>query len=137
MNEVLVLPPSPLFGPESCPGYESCAAPLCPRDAPTLKGGQWFVGEPVCCARAFVSVPWLRTQKRIARVMDGQGAEAGYFTVGMLSTIQRVTKGVRGVDPDGRAGEYSWQRQREAGVNRYGESSHMPPLSHHPPVVGG
>lgn len=101
-------------GPETCPSFEGCAAPLCPLDSPSLRAGQWFAGEAVCSARRFGGLPWLRTQRRLAPLLKGR--DVGCFTVKMLAAIKNLSPAITGVDPDKLPnGEIAWLRSRRRG----------------------
>lgn len=81
---------------EDCPSYDGCIAPLCPLDG-SLPDAIWFSNEPICKARGYQRLHWIKAQKKIARI----GAD-GYFTHRMLENTRRVGKGIGGIDPDSR-----------------------------------
>lgn len=77
-----------------CPHFDACNAPLCPLD-PGSTAGVWFADEPVC---ARTEVPdWVKRQRKIGRVAD---YSAGMFTLEMLNHPGRVSRGIRGIDPE-------------------------------------
>ncbi len=80
----------------TCTLFESCLAPLCPLDLMSLKG-IWYPDEEICRSRSQGGRPWIRSQRRIAKV-TGHGA--GYFTLEMLSRLVVIRKGITGLDPD-------------------------------------
>ncbi len=80
----------------SCTLFESCLAPLCPMDPVSLKG-IWYPDEEICRSRSQGGQPWIRAQRRIAKVA---GHGAGYFTFEMLSRLVLIRKGITGLDPD-------------------------------------
>jgi hypothetical protein len=80
----------------TCTLFESCLAPLCPLDPSSLKG-IWYPDEDICRSRSQGGRPWIRAQRRIAKV-TGHGA--GYFTLEMLSRLVVIRKGITGLDPD-------------------------------------
>lgn len=79
-----------------CTLFESCLAPLCPLDPSSLKG-IWYPDEEICRSRSQGNRPWIRAQRRLAKVA---GSGAGYFTVEMLGRLVVVRKGIAGLDPD-------------------------------------
>lgn len=79
-----------------CTLFESCFAPLCPLDPVSLKG-IWYPDEEICRSRSQGGRPWIRSQRRIAKVA---GHGAGYFTLEMLSRLVVIRKGITGLDPD-------------------------------------
>ena len=82
-----------------CRYFDMCAAPLCPKDEAAAVGA-WFPDESICrCA----DVPaWVKRQRKI-----GRKAAAGFcFTVAMLAHDCRITKNMKGVDPDPSGGEF-------------------------------
>jgi len=88
-------PPSGQRRP-ACTLYESCLAPLCPLDPSSLKG-IWYPDEEICRSRSQGNRPWIRAQRRLARVA---GSGAGYFTVEMLGRLAVIRKGIAGLDSD-------------------------------------
>jgi hypothetical protein len=77
-----------------CRYFDGCSAPLCPKD----KGAgncSWFPDEDIC---RLADVPeWVKRQKRVSR----KAVPGGYFTLAMLKQDCRISKGMKGVDPDG------------------------------------
>jgi hypothetical protein len=67
----------------------------------------WFPDEDIC---RLADVPdWVKRQRKVSR----RAALGGYFTVAMLEQDCHVSKGIRGIDPDGTdqvraAGEAAW-----------------------------
>jgi hypothetical protein len=81
-------------GRPSCGLYEDCISPLCPLDKSSLKD-IWYPDEEICRSRTHGNLPWIRTQRKIAR------AEAsGYFTLEILNSIRTIRKGITGLDPN-------------------------------------
>ncbi len=80
----------------SCTLFEDCLAPLCPLDQSSLKG-IWYPDEEICRSRSQGGRPWIRAQRRLAKVA---GSGAGYFTLEMLSRLVVIRKGITGLDPD-------------------------------------
>jgi len=80
----------------TCTLFESCLAPLCPLDPASLKG-VWYADEEICRARSQGGRPWVRSQRRIAKVAEHS---AGYFTIEMLNRLVVIRKGITGLDPD-------------------------------------
>ncbi len=80
----------------ACTLFESCLAPLCPLDPSSLRG-IWYPDEEICRSRTQGNRPWIRAQRRLAKVA---GSGAGYFTLEMLSRLVVIRKGIAGLDPD-------------------------------------
>lgn len=95
---------------EKCGLFEGCDAPLCPLQQNTLEGGLWYPDEEICRARKFQSLPWIKKQKRIAKL--GLTPDDGFLPVSMLTAIQVVTKNLKGADPDDFESEAKWLKQR-------------------------
>lgn len=95
---------------EQCKSLEDCEAPLCPLEESSKKHGLWYADEGICRARKFQSLPWVRKQKRIAKL--GLTVDDGFFTVEMLNSADRITKNLKGADPDDFGSEAKWLRQR-------------------------
>jgi len=92
-----------------CPHFDTCSSPLCPL-APNLKDLICYPDEEICRARKFQSLPWIKKQKRIAKL--GLTVDDGFFTVTMLNAIQVVTKNLKGADPSDFGSEAKWLKQR-------------------------
>ena len=97
---------------ENCSKYESCGAPLCPLDPPSLTNGIWYPDEEICKARKFQYLPWIEKQKRI--IKHRLTADNGFFTVKMLYSIRAVTKTLKGANPDDPDSETKWLKKRGA-----------------------
>lgn len=98
-----------------CRAYESCAAPLCPKD---VNAGRclWFADEPVCTLR---KVPdWVRKQRRIARLPNTDLSK--YFTLYMLNATRRIGCGVRGADPNHADADKVWVARRMGQIRKRG-----------------
>ena len=80
----------------ACSLYETCMAPLCPKD-PSSLNGIWYPDEEICRSRNQGGRPWIRAQRRLAKIA---GSGAGYFTVEMLGRLVVIRKGITGLDPD-------------------------------------
>jgi len=76
----------------------------------TLERGVWYADEGICRARRLQTLPWLKKQKRIAKL--GLTVDDGFFTVMMLDSIRVVTKHLKGADPDDFASEQKWLKHR-------------------------
>jgi hypothetical protein len=77
-----------------CKYFDGCSAPLCPKDAGIAKRA-WFPDEDIC--RLAGAPDWVRRQRRVAK----KAAQGGYFTLAMLRQDCRISKNMKGVDPDG------------------------------------
>ena len=51
---------------DTCPNV-ACSAPICPIDKGSLKNARWYPDEPVCPYKEYANLPWIITQKRIAK----------------------------------------------------------------------
>jgi hypothetical protein len=77
-----------------CKYFDGCSAPLCPKDE-GVADRTWFPDEDIC---RLADVPdWVKRQKKISR----KAATGGYFTLAMLKQDCRISKGMKGIDPDG------------------------------------
>jgi hypothetical protein len=78
----------------------------------TVEHGRWYADEQICKAKKFQNLPWIRKQKRIARL--GLAIDDGFFTVRMLNSIQAtaITKNLKGADSDYLISELKWLEQR-------------------------
>jgi len=83
---------------KDCAHFDYCDAPICPLDESSMKNATWFPDEEICRLQTYGQVPWIRQQKKIARVIGTY--EAGCFTVAMLSHRCAIAKGTKGLDPD-------------------------------------
>lgn len=82
-----------------CPHFDSCSAPLCPEDPASLVHGAWFGDEEVCRRADYRSLPIVHVQRRIARLTSGDPGR-GCFTAPMLGQGCRLTRAIRGIDPE-------------------------------------
>jgi len=76
----------------------------------SLANGVFYGDEQICRVRKFQSLPWIKKQKRIARL--GLTIDDGYFSHRMLTSIRAVTKNLKGADPDDFDSEEKWLKQR-------------------------
>ena len=82
-----------------CKYYDGCSAPFCPM----LNDEQnmsyiWYPDEEIC--RKVKGVPaWVRKQRKIAKQCNPDHYWF-YFTLDMLKVNFRVTKQVKGIDPN-------------------------------------
>jgi hypothetical protein len=77
-----------------CKYFDGCSAPLCPKDE-GLADRTWFADEDMC---RLADVPaWVKRQRKVSK----KAASGGYFTVAMLKHDCRISKGMKGIDPDG------------------------------------
>jgi len=84
----------------ACIKHETCSAPLCPLDAPSLANCFWYPDEEVCSKRGLPK--WVLLQRKIARKC---GVDAGFFTHPMLRQGFVVKGGLMGLNPEGYADE--------------------------------
>jgi hypothetical protein len=82
-----------------CPHFDSCSAPLCSEDPASLMYAVWFGDEEVCRRADYRAVPIVRVQRRIARLTGGELGQ-GCFTAPMLGQGCRLTRVIRGLDPE-------------------------------------
>ena len=95
---------------EQCRLFEECEAPLCPLEENSIKHGIWYPDEEICRAKKFQSLKWIKRQKRIAKL--GLTIDSGLFTARMLESLRRVSKGIKGANPDNIDSEQKWLEQR-------------------------
>jgi hypothetical protein len=77
-----------------CRYFDGCSAPLCPKDE-GVADRTWFPDEDIC---RLTAVPeWVKRQRKISR----KAAMGGYFTLAMLEHDCRISKGMKGIDPNG------------------------------------
>ena len=77
-----------------CKYFDGCSAPLCPRDEGAAVR-TWFPDEDIC---RLADVPeWVRRQRKVSR----KAVMGGYFTLAMLEQDCRISKGMKGIDPNG------------------------------------
>ena len=78
---------------EECKMYEVCETPFCPLESNSLI--IWYAGEEICREREHKSLPWVQTQRKLAKVKA-----TGYFTLEMLKQDCFIKAGIQGLDPD-------------------------------------
>ena len=108
---------------EECRWFDSCKAPLCPMQENTLKDEVWYPDEKVCCLGKFKTLPWIKKQKKIAKLR--LTADDGFFTVKMLEAIYAVTRALKGADSNKLNSEKKWLKRRfqnSAGLKKRGDS---------------
>jgi hypothetical protein len=81
-----------------CKYFDGCSAPLCPKDE-GIADRAWFSDEDIC--RLADTPDWVKRQKKIFRKAVLGCALSGYFTLAMLTHDFRISKGMKGIDPDG------------------------------------
>jgi hypothetical protein len=78
-----------------CKYFDGCSAPLCPKDG-GIAGRAWFPDEDIC---RLADVPeWVKRQRKVAKKSSFEG---GYFTAAMLKHECRISRGMKGIDPNG------------------------------------
>ena len=82
---------------KDCKRYESCNAPLCPKDQGSLERGSWFPFEEICGLQTYCHESWIRNQKKIAKKSRNIDF---YFTHRMLEQNCIIGRGIVGIDPD-------------------------------------
>jgi hypothetical protein len=89
-----------------CKYFNGCSAPLCPKDE-GIADRTWFADEDIC---RLADVPaWVKRQRKISK----KATPGGYFTLALIKHECRISKGMKGIDPDGTdteraAGEAAW-----------------------------
>jgi hypothetical protein len=77
-----------------CKYFDGCSAPICPKDAGQEHTTR-FPDEDVC---RLADVPeWVKRQRKVSK----KAAPGGYFTVALLRHDCRITRGMKGINPDG------------------------------------
>jgi hypothetical protein len=101
-----------------CKYFDGCSAPLCPKDegcypVGSLADRTWFPrtkvrDEDIC---RLADIPeWIKRQRKISRKATLGYALSGYFTLAMLQHDCRISKGMKGLDPNGTDTERSaWE----------------------------
>ena len=95
-----------------CNLFEKCQtpeAPLCPIQENTVKHGIWFADEPICRAKQFQTLPWIKKQRLIAKLRLTR--EDGFFTVRMLDSLRMIPRNLKGANPDDWNAESLWLKQ--------------------------
>ena len=89
-----------------CKKADKCNAPLCPLDEQSLLLCVWYPGEEICTCREFANLDFIKTQKKISKVL-GIGRpnnepkfDVGYFTLDMLNHKFKITNKIVGLDPN-------------------------------------
>jgi hypothetical protein len=81
-----------------CKYFDGCSAPLCPRDE-GAKNCTWFPDEDIC---RLADVPeWVKRQRKVSRKAALGNSPRGYFTLAMLEQDCHISRGIKGIDPDG------------------------------------
>ena len=96
-----------------CNLFEACEtpeAPLCPIQESTVKRGIWYPDEPICQAKQFQDLSWIKKQHQIAAFK--LKTDAGFFTVRMLDAVHMITRNLRGANPDNPNAELKWLEER-------------------------
>ena len=110
---------------EECKRFEYCNAAICPLE-PNISKMIWYPNEDVC-SRTDIRPNWVKIQLRIKSKKCNPDF---YFTVEMLKVIDKVSKKLKGCDPD-YEGDYSkleknwiknYLRQREKARQLYLQS---------------
>jgi hypothetical protein len=96
-----------------CNLFEECQtpdAPLCPIQESTVRYGIWYPDEPICRAKKFQDLSWIKKQKKIAKLKLNM--DDGFFTIRMLNQIQVVPRSLKGADPADSNAEMKWLQNR-------------------------
>ena len=97
-----------------CKYFDGCSAPMCPKHK-EAEETQWFPNEDVCCLRD--APAWVKRQRKISK--KAKDKDALFFTFLMLNRDCRISKGIKGIDPDGTkkerdAAEKAWLKRHPA-----------------------
>jgi hypothetical protein len=83
----------------NCRYYESCSAQLCPMLLDEQNSNCiWYPDEEICRKRKGIP-DWVRQQRKVAKKAKPENC-CHYFTLEMLKVRFRVTKSVKGLDPN-------------------------------------
>jgi len=82
---------------EECKRFDTCSAPLCPRDRESLEQGIWYPDEKVCKSKEFQNLPWIKRQKKVAKATRYFSC---YWTFEMLKADIIIRQGIKGLNPD-------------------------------------
>jgi len=90
--------------PQDCKFFHSCSASLCPLD-PEVSKRIWLPEESdteeVCRNPGFVGLQFVKTQRKIAKVLRKRpGERDDYFTYSMLNRDITVKSGIKGAPSD-------------------------------------
>jgi hypothetical protein len=81
-----------------CKYFDGCSAPICPKD-PGQENTTWFPDEDIC---RLADVPdWVKRQRKVSRKAAPGNSPCGYFTLAMLKQDCRISRGIKGIDPNG------------------------------------
>ncbi len=81
-------------GPEDCPRFEGCSAPICPFAENSFY--IWYPDEETCQLNEFRGFDWVKRQRKLSK----KAVPDYYFTLTMLQQDFIIKKGIRGLDPD-------------------------------------
>jgi len=83
----------------TCKNYDGCSAPLCPiLSDEDNKNYIWYPDEEICTKKR--NLPeWVKQQRKVVKKAHPDNFWF-YFTMDMLKVKFRVTKSVKGLDPD-------------------------------------
>ena len=92
---------------ENCNKFDTCSAPLCPRDLDSLNE-LWFPTEEICTQ---VHSKWIRNQRKI---QNKTKCFDTCYTLKMLNRNITIKTGITGIDPDRDPGteEQKWILKR-------------------------
>ena len=83
----------------TCKYYDGCSAPLCPMLSEEENNKYiWYPDEEICTRRKKLP-DWVKQQRKVAKKVSSDNCWF-YFTMDMLKVRFRVTKNVKGLDPD-------------------------------------
>ena len=96
-----------------CNLFEECQtsdAPLCPIQENTIKYGIWYPDEPICRAKKFQNLSWIKKQRQIVKLK--LSTDDGFFTVRMLNELHSIPQNLKGADPADYNAETKWIESR-------------------------
>ena len=83
----------------NCKYYDGCSAPLCPMLSEDENQNYiWYPDEEIC-KRTSNLPEWVKQQRKVAKKANPDSYWF-YFTLDMLKVRFRVTKSVKGIDPN-------------------------------------
>ena len=106
---------------ENCSRFNYFSANLCPLDRRRYER-VWYPDEDYC-HRTDIRPDWVNIQMRVKRIVKDKEK---FFTVTMLEAIDKVYKGLKGIDPESKETPdqwiKKWKDKRKKAKLRYLES---------------
>jgi hypothetical protein len=88
---------------QECKYFKECNAPLCPLMKEDLEKCVWYPDEKICKVLSHQKLRWIVNQRKISKL--GLSLEL-YFNFTMLNRKFRITKSLKGLNPECDTNEY-------------------------------